>query len=213
MHSVWPVVLTDMNHHFCLPMWCLKCWDHPCKQSIIIAFHKYFFLSHKNTWESMATWNILYETLCCLRLCYRVRNYVAKHVLLVHFSREKSHERFSASAVFPAKNRTNKQTNNTCFAFITHQLVNRETSTKHYQWFIMQTFSCLLPKFNQNIIEFEQFTAYPTFPETYSSIHWNEILILQGRLFGMANHSILGKLIQLHYMRTLCYIIESSGNG
>ena len=38
------------------------------------------------------------------------------------FAREKLHERFSAIAVFPAQSRTNYQTNQTCFALITHLL-------------------------------------------------------------------------------------------
>ena len=36
------------------------------------------------------------------------------------FAREKLHERFSASAVFPAQNRTNWHSSKTCFALITH---------------------------------------------------------------------------------------------
>ena len=45
------------------------------------------------------------------------------------FAREKLHERFSASAVFPVQNRTNKLTNNTCFALITHLLSIRATTS------------------------------------------------------------------------------------
>ena len=46
------------------------------------------------------------------------------------FSLEKWHERFSASTVFPAKNRTNWPTNKTCFALITHLLSIRATASR-----------------------------------------------------------------------------------
>ena len=45
------------------------------------------------------------------------------------FTREKLHERSSASAVFEAQNRTNQQTNKTCFALITHLLSIRATTS------------------------------------------------------------------------------------
>ena len=54
--------------------------------------------------------------------CWSVNSFV--------FSREKLHERFSESAVFPAKNRTNLQTNKTCFALITHLLSLRATISR-----------------------------------------------------------------------------------
>ena len=43
------------------------------------------------------------------------------------FAQEKLHERFSASAVFLAQNRTNKHSSKRCFAFITH-LVSTQTT-------------------------------------------------------------------------------------
>ena len=44
-------------------------------------------------------------------------------------AREKLHERFSASAVFPAQNRTNEHSSKACFALITHLLSIQTTKS------------------------------------------------------------------------------------
>ena len=54
------------------------------------------------------------------------------------FAREKLYERFSASAVLTAQNRTNEHSSKTCFALITHLLSTQ--STKSWKMFMNNKF-------------------------------------------------------------------------
>ena len=109
------------------------------------------------------------------------------------FAREKLHERFSASAVFPAQNGTNEHNSKICFALITQLLSTQTTKSskmlmnnkfkaqslnrKSYRKFTLSWFSVTCFKhvgllWPISALDRKQVRGYVLFPITASSYQW-----------------------------------------